>query len=640
MTFAHADTQARKTGRYSSSRMTRWGVAIVLVTVGFAVLHTRVEAQGPPPGVGQGVVLEGELDVIYEDSVRGGRLLHFLDSVPGRGRVPLRLEGALADLPSGSRVRVVGNLADGTVTATSVTVMAASSTRTLGEQSVLVILFNFSNSTSQPYTTTTVDDVNARVRDFYLENSYQQTAMTFTATGWHTISAMNTTCDYSTWATQADQAAVNAGFDVTAFARRVYAFPFTSACAWWGMGNVGGPRSWINGDYAMRVVAHEQGHNFGNRHSHAMRCDATGCVSVDYGDDRDVLGAGGVVGHLNAFQKERLGWLSYGSSPIVETVTTSGDYWISNYETAGTSNGLKVWNAATSTYYYVEVRQRVGFDAGVPPGVVLHTGSPSNADSSYQIDLAPTTTTWDSTLDVGQTFTDAGLGLNITTLSTTLDGALIRVTLDAAPCETAAPSVSLSPSAQSGPAGGTFQYTMTVRNNNSAGCAASQMSFSANVPSGWVSSFNPVSYSLSPGASVSTTLSLISPSSTSGSHGFNTSATDGTSGLSANASGSASILTNLNVTASAVVSSGKNRAATITVRVSNGSLLVAGATVTVRVTKPTGATSTLSATTGSTGVATVKYSIKPKDPLGIYSVSAVASASGTSGTATTSFTLP
>ena len=151
----------------------------------------------------------------------------------------------------------------------------------------------------------------------------------------------------------------------------MYAFPYTDACAWWGTGNVGGPRSWINGDYDTRVVAHEQGHNFGNRHSHAMRCDATGCVSVDYGDDRDVLGAGGVVGHMNAFQKERLGWLSYGSSPVIETVTSSGDYWI-NYETPGASNGLKIWNAATSTYYYIEARQPVGFDAGIPPGRPAH----------------------------------------------------------------------------------------------------------------------------------------------------------------------------------------------------------------------------------------------------------------------------
>ena len=167
------------------------------------------------------------------------------------------------------------------------------------------------------------------------------------------------------------------------------------------------------------------------------------------------------------------------------------------------------------------------------------------------------------------------------------------------------------------------------------------MMFSATVPSGWASSFNPASSSLSPGSSVSTTLSLISPSGATGSFGFNASATDSTTGLAANTSGSVSILGNLNVTASAVVTkSGKTRYATITVGVTNGSLSVSGATVTVTITKPTGATSTVSATTGSTGAATVKYSIRAKDPSGIYSVRAVAAASGASGSATTSFTLP
>src|SRR4029079_7397469 len=141
----------------------------------------------------------------------------------------------------------------------------------------------------------------------YAENSYGQAALNFTVTGWFTIAASNTTCDYYTWASQADAAATGAGFMVTNYDRIVYAFPQTSACGWTGMGNVAGPRSWINGSYNTRAVAHEQGHNFGNHHSHASKCDANGCVTVDYGDDRDVLGASGVVGHMNAFQKERLG---------------------------------------------------------------------------------------------------------------------------------------------------------------------------------------------------------------------------------------------------------------------------------------------------------------------------------------------
>ena len=64
-------------------------------------------------------------------------------------------------------------------------------------------------------------------------------------------------------------------------------------------------RAWINGTYSLRVVAHEMGHNFGDYHSHSSVCDSTGCVTNEYGDDHDTRG--GVTGHLNAYQKERLG---------------------------------------------------------------------------------------------------------------------------------------------------------------------------------------------------------------------------------------------------------------------------------------------------------------------------------------------
>ena len=249
-------------------------------------------------------------------------------------------------------------------------------------------------------------------------------------------------------------------------------FPETNACPWWGMGNVGGPRSWINGTHSTRVVAHEQGHNFGNRHSHASKCDANGCVSVDYGDDRDVLGAGGVVGHMNAFQKEWLGWLNYEGSPVMQELTSSGDYWIDNYETVnGGSKGLKIWNAAAGSFYYAEARERVGFDPGLPPGVVLHSGAPSNSDSSYQLDLAPTTSTWDSNARRWASFVDAALGMSIMPLSSDFNGALVRVTFDAPPCVGNTPTATFSQSSQAGSPGATLQYHMTVTNNNVGSCA-------------------------------------------------------------------------------------------------------------------------------------------------------------------------
>ena len=615
--------------------------AVATLTLGALVPGEVVNAQGPPANVGPAVLVEGELEVLYEDASTGSRLLYFLETVTG-GRMPLRFRGVGPDLPSGSRVRVTGNLAEGAVTPTSVTTIAVTPSRTLGEQKVLVILFNFANNSAQPYEPTAADSVNAQVRDFYLENSYQQTEMNFAVTGWHTIAATNTTCDYSAWASQADAAATAAGFDVTAYARRIYAFPETNACAWWGMGNVGGPRSWINGTYNTRVVAHEQGHNFGNRHSHASKCDANGCVSVDYGDDRDVLGAGGVVGHMNAFQKERLGWLNYESAPIIEEPTASGDYWIDNYEAvAGGRKGLKIWNAAAGNFFYVEARERVGFDAGLPPGVVLHTGAPSNSDSSYQLDLAPTTSAWDSTLDVGQTFVDAAVGVSIMPLSSDVNGALVRVTFDAQPCVGNAPSVTFSPSSQTGAPGTTLQYTMMVTNNNPGSCAPAPMAFSATMPAGWSASFSPASASVATGATISTTLSVTAPPGSSGTHSFTASALDTASGLPAYGTASATIVGALDVTTTATVTRSRNSSyATLNVAVKNGGQAVSGANVIFTVTKPTGATSTLAATTNTSGVANVKYSLRSKDPSGIYQVRAQATANGITGSATTTFQAP
>ena len=622
-------------------RQSRRAAVLALTIAGlFKLGAAQAAAQGPPsdlPGRGP-VVLEGELDVIYEDDEERGeaRLVHFLHT--DNRRVPLRFQGdLLPDLPTGARVRVTGNLADGVVTTTStnVTTLATSTTRTLGPQDVLVILFNFSSNPTQPWTTTTIASVNSQVRNYYLENTYGQTILSFTVAGWYTIAAPITTCDAYTWATQAEAAATNAGFNINAYDRRVYAFPRVSACSWNGMGNVGGPRSWSNGSYTLRTIAHEQGHNFGNHHSKAMRCDSSAvCTTVEYGDDRDVLGVSGIVGHMNAFQKERLGWLNYGTAPGIRTVTSSGDYWVDNYETlAGSTKALKIANPSTGGYYYIESRARTGFDANINAGVTLHSVSGS---VGYQVDLAPTTTTYDSTLDVGQVFTDSALGVSFQTLSSSVDGALVRIgtTTTAAPCATQAPSVSMATASP-------MTYTVSVRNNNGSTCAASAFNIAATVPSGWSASFSPwTSVSLAPGASASTTLTLAAPSGTSGTYAFSVSAVDSSSGKSAAANGAVVLVTTLDVSASASVGgNGGNRSATIAVRVTSGGQAFAGAAVTVVVTDPKGVRSTLMATADQSGNASVKVSVKPKNPSGVYQAQVTASGGGATGQAATSFTI-
>src|SRR5207245_730758 len=77
----------------------------------------------------------------------------------------------------------------------------------------------------------------------------------------------------------------------------------------------------------------------------------------------------------------------------------------------------------------------------------------------------------------------------------------------------------------------------------------------------------------------------------------------------------------------------------VTVTMLSGSSPDAGASISVNVTKPNGVVSSLSGTTGSNGVATLKYRLKRQDPAGTYSVTASAALTGNSATigASTSF---
>jgi hypothetical protein len=599
----------------------------------------------PPPDVD----VEGELDVLYEDDDDNPKMHHFLHE-NGRRR-ELRFRHGAPDVPSGTRIRVTGNdLGEGTIEPVSINITSGITARTMGGQDALVILINFSNNPTQPYTPSTAAAVNQQVRNFYLENSYGQTVMNFSVAGWFTIAASDAGCDYYTWASQAEAAASNAGFNVNAYDRRIIAFPKAASCSWWGMGNLSGPRSWVNGNYALRVVAHEQAHNFGNHHAHSKPCDAQTCGTVEYGDDRDILGASGIVGHLNAFAKERLGWLNYGASPAIQTVTSSDDYWIDNYEAiGGGARALKIWNPNTSTYYYVESRAKTGFDANANAGVTIHTGSPTVANSSYQLDMAPTTTSWTPTLAVGEVFTDPAMELTIQTLSSGLTGALIRVGIGGSSsgggggteppppppaCVEAAPTVAL---AWASP----MHYTVSITTNKSDGCAPSSIGLTATVPSGWSGSFSPASFSsIPPGSTISSTLTLVAPAGASGTFPFSAKVTDGSYSTTASGSLTLVAITTLEVSTSVSMTSdrkGNNKSAAIKPAVKSGQSAVANASVTVEVTKPNGVKSTMTGTTAADGTTSFNYPIKPKDPKGTYQVKTNVSKDGATATTTTSF---
>jgi hypothetical protein len=608
--------------------------------------------------------VEGELEVLHEDRDVGSRYVYFLKTTRGRFALHFAADPP-THLETGSRVRTTGvRVAQALAldsSSTSVQALSTTLQNTFGAQKTLVILVNFQDKATQPYTVATAQStVFTTTSNFDLENSYGQTWLTGTVVGWYTISLSSTVCDYSTLASQAKLASQAAGVNLSAYTRYVYAFP-QNACTWWGLGSVGGnpSQAWINGSLQLKVVSHEMGHNFGLYHAHSLDCGTTvlgsSCTTSDYGDPIDTMGSP-AAGHFNAFQKERLGWLDYGTSPAITTVQTGGLYTLEPLEATGPDPKalaiLKSTNATTGqqTWYYVEYRRALGFDSflatnsNVLNGVVVHTGSPADGNSSYLLDMTPTTSSWsDPALVVGQIFSDPVAGVTITPVSVSSTGAAVSVNFGPLACVRAKPTMTLSPSqSQWVQPGSTVTFTVSVTNNDNAGCTASTFALQAAAPSGWTASFTTSTLTLSPGASVSTTLQVTSPATAA--DGFYTSSVTATNSANptstATTSATVALVSGLNVTVTPDKTSyTRGQTVTITTGVNANGSPVANASVTVTITKANGTVVKQTATTGISGSAVSKLRLKQTDLVGTYQVRADASLNGITGSATGSFTV-
>lgn len=422
---------------------------------------------------------------------------------------------------------------------------AIPSALTLGAQKTLVILLNFTDNPNQPWTPAEVQgSVFGTASNFFLENSYGLAWLAGDVVGWYAL-PIASTCNNDTIATAAKQAATAAGVNLAAYNHYVYAYPLNSACAQGGggEGTIGGNPSeaWLDGDITLRNIAHELGHNFGLLHSHNLDCGANvigtvgaGCTVYSYGDSYDTMGFSGNF-HYNAVQKERLGWLDYGAAPAITTVQSSGTYPIEPFETAGAggAKALKILKSVdpttgARTWYYLEFRQAVGFDsalatvvgANTQNGVLVHLGTDNDPDSSELLNMTPLSSSmWDwndVALVVGASYTDSAAGVTIAPVSSGPTGIVVAITLSgasqpSATCTHANPQLALTGSGQSVGAGSTLSYTLSLTNEDSSACAPVNFSLSDALPSGWVGNLATTTLSAAPGATVNTTLSVMSP---------------------------------------------------------------------------------------------------------------------------------
>lgn len=543
---------------------------------------------------------------------------------------------------------------------------------TFGPQRVLVLLVNFQDNTARPYTIAQANSALASASNIFYEDSYQQTSLFGDTFGWFTLPLSTTTCDVNAIRQYANDAAVASGVDISAYSRYVYIFP-QNACSFTGYELDGSdivPSVFINNSLTVRTLSHELGHTFGLFHSQALECGAasigSSCTSISYGDNFDLMGATPSTAHLNAYQKERLGWLNWGSSPAITTVQSSGTYFIEPLETlgAGGPKALKILKSVDpvtgdKTWYYVEFRQPLGLDSSLSTnsnlmtGVLIHQGVEQVTFTgytflpSYLLDMTPETTSWsDPALVTGRSFQDSTAGVTITPISVGSAGTSVLVSFSSQPaqCTNVSPTVTMTPSQPAAvPSGSSVIYSVTVQNNDSNSCAAATFNLQASVPAGWSANFANSALNLGPAASSSTTLTVTSPlGANAGSYNVGVTANNS---VASNYSSSALAYYSVAVAPTSLTMSVSTDRATYTsnqqvsVRslVYAGSNPVAGVKVSFAITKPNGTLVQMSGTTGTDGSAVVKYRFSKQDPKGSYQDKASATVNGMSGSATGSF---
>ena len=410
---------------------------------------------------------------------------------PGQGHGP--------GLLSHSKVTVNGTLQDNNIIlaesgGTSVSVLSAATvTAVSGVSKVAVVLFNFSDDTSQPFTPQAAKDVvfaaPNSVNDYYRRSSYGSFSLggitdpTGDVYGWVTISSAKASgCNYSTWSNEADAAVQATGVDLSAYDHIIYSFP-SSNCSFGGISQQPGRLSWNNGQ--LSTAWHEFGHNLGLSHANGYYCNdsfgfvtsiSSACNSKEYADGFDIMGGPNGRSNLrvlNGFHKEQLGWL--GASNI-QTVTASGDYTVNALEPM--SSGVQlikiprtISHKTPLDYIYLEYLQPLGNQTDPQPfGTVVREAGPISSNSNL-IDNDPEKLNFNrssgSSLAIGRTFTDPDHSISVTPVLATDSSVKLHITVGRASASANnAACVSIVATPDTFTLGGSaFNATIVMKNN-------------------------------------------------------------------------------------------------------------------------------------------------------------------------------
>ncbi len=462
-------------------------------------------------------VFEGELMIEIGDDFDAGTSDHFYyiyDRVTDTV-LEMRPKDTLPPgLEAGAMIRAKGNVKDGVIdidgaaeagTEGSVEVLegvTGDAGAALSTRSVLAIIINTTDASPNcsPSTVEGIlfNDAGNNMADAFISASHGNVTFAGDVTGPYTVPYLATDSRY-TLGNAAQTMAADAGFDVSSYDHVINIIPKDPNNNYAGYGQYNSSQTWVYNCTTRDIYEHEIGHNLNLGHA-----NRNGTVYNDRGSFMGYAGIG--LRHINASHMEYKGWLP--GSAILNN-PGSGQYTLSSsdVDSAGVTNpqALVFAKSDTSQKYYVSYRTPTGYADKMPAEydykVQIHTVSPDSRAGTDFVFLSPTTA-----------FVDSVNGISISQVTS---GASDSVTLEVAytgpTCDSKAPTVTISPSEVGSTPGGSAQYSVNVRNNDSSICNTASISLSSGDNSANLStSLSSSQISLAPGASGNVTLTATS----------------------------------------------------------------------------------------------------------------------------------
>lgn len=618
--------------------------------------------------------------------------LHFPDHEPGWLKCGdiVRVEG----LRAGSHVASAGGSVTGTV--------AGAGCSTLGDQKTAVILIQFPGvSLPANATPAMVSDIffqasGRSVDGYWRESSHNQASASGVVAGPYTLSSIYT-CDQYYAMRDAAIAAADPDVNFTQYTRVMIVFPNPGGCGWAGLGMLGcntlsstdgnftASVSWLLATYmtsidnGVKLSTHEGGHNLTLHHasSRAFTSSTTGLSEAlgplgtagtlnEYGDVFNTLGSWN-FGQYNAPHKKMIGWLTSADYSIVQS---NGSFSVNPFENSAGLRALKVQRGTgNNAWLWLEYRQPLGlYDSAINSqvygGALAHYEDSATGTHTHLLDMTP-----GSSGGFNDPAKVAGSGAFVdpyTNVSFSVDSASptamgVTVTYGAVPCVQSNPTVSISPSNPTAPAGTNVNYTVTVTNNDSSGCSSKTFNVSSTLPDSWATSLASGSLVIGPSQSASTAMTKSVPAGTlPGTYAVTVVATDGTFSGTGNANCTVAAPPSVTLSLAGTTYSPRSTVS-ITAKVTDGGSPAANASVTFTLTKPgaaptaganggasggggkpggggggTTSGTTKTVLTDATGTAIWNYRLGKNDPSGCcYSVSSTATFNGLTGTSNT-----